>query len=86
MKRFTTISMAEGHSLESRDRKDSLSLSTLTALLETSLLAKNLVQLIDLVAVVVEDLHERSLCPSRALGSAKSKCSSNFLDILEIHH
>jgi hypothetical protein len=63
-----------------------LSLTTLTALLETSLLAKNLVQLVGLVAIVVEDLHERSLCPSRALGSTKSKCRSNFLNILEIHH
>lgn len=49
-------------------------------------LAKLLVQLVNLLAVAVEDLHERRLRTSGALRTAEKKRLPNQLDILEVHH
>jgi hypothetical protein len=56
------------------------------AFIETCLLTENFIQLVNLGAVVVEDLHEGGLCSCCTLCSAESKFSSDFLDVFKIHH
>lgn len=55
------------------------------AILEPSLLAQDLIQLVNLRPVALEDLHERGLCARRALRAAESEIGARTLDVAEVH-
>lgn len=53
---------------------------------EASLLAEEFVELVDLVAIALEELEERGLGPGGALGASELKLLADVGDVLEIHH
>lgn len=57
----------------------------IVALLETSLLAEKLIQLVALVMVASENLEETGLCTGSTLGTSELELRSNALELLQVH-